>query len=154
MEELNKKIADEGVGACEEYYQCMDCNVIYDGKPQKCECGNDVDNAFAKVLVSKKGRLAENKSENNDGWFAYKKQDEPHFKTVADWLEAVKEIGNENRNCFYACENCHGIFVNNYPDTCTCGNNLEESFKEIDGQMRKQLIDGRPLKELLKHSRE
>jgi len=85
-------------------------------------------------------------------WGDYSVQSSPHFKTPKEWLVKVKEIGNENKNRFYICVKCEGVFVNQFPRKCTCGNYIHEAFKEISGQVRQALAEGRPYRQINKFS--
>lgn len=79
---------------------------------------------------------------------------QPHFGNYKDWLKSCDEIGNENTVQFFVCEECMGIFVHEQPFRCErCGNWDEHKFKEITGEMRAEMEEGRTLDDIIKSYR-
>jgi hypothetical protein len=103
------------------------------------------------------------KSEKKEpSWEDYGRTEKPHFSNCKDWLKKIKEIkhGNINECRMYLCERCEGVYVNYLPmnacegikDGKACGNDDQEIFKEITGEMRQFLLDGGDVKKILSYS--
>lgn len=101
---------------------------------------------------------SDKKAKTISSWEYYGKTEKPHFQNYKDWVKKCLELENENNPRFYLCERCEGIYVNYLPlNDCkgkkggrTCGNDDQEQFKEITGEMRKFLLDGGSIKKIIR----
>ena len=103
------------------------------------------------MITKTKKNVVTDKEVKREGWASYNHQKEPHIKNVNEFLDKVKEYGNENEHRFMLCGKCLGVFVDYKPPVCSCGNFHGQKFREITGVMRKQLQTGHKIEKIMSH---